>query len=194
MPLTFSLFVYGTLKQGFSNYERHCKTATKIQKAFTWGRMYELDAGYPALEVPEASIQALGTTDYKLDAVNRGRVLHFEQPSGDWDLIEGQLMFFAQPDIEIPPLDYLEHFHPEDKSSLYHRVLLTLKTEDGLVNAWTYVINDEKYAGKRLSLNEEGVVKWSKTTSGYIEPQSHAGSCAEIAQLLGVGIKPCSLA
>lgn len=183
MPLSFSLFVYGTLKQGFSNYERHCKTATKVQKAYTWGRMYELDAGYPSLEVPEASIQALGTADYKLDAVNRGKHLHFEQPSGDWDLVEGELMSFSQPEIEIPPLDFLEHFHPDGVGSVYHRVLLTIKTEDGLKNAWTYVINDGKYTGTRLSLNEEGLVNWSKTKSGYIQPKDSAQPEVDMAIL-----------
>ncbi len=186
MPLAFPLFVYGTLKQGFSNHERHCKTATKIQKAYTWGRVYELDAGYPALEIPESSIQARGTRDYKLDAVNRGKHLHFEQPSGDWDLVEGELMYFSQPDIEIPPMDYLEHFNPDGDCNMYDRIMLTFKTEDGFVNAWTYVINDGKYTGKRLSLNEDGLVKWTKTQSGYIEPKAHAEPSEN---LTGLGTK-----
>lgn len=185
MSLMFPLFVYGTLKQGFSNHDRHCKTAVKIQKAYTWGRVYELDAGYPALEVSETMIQAYGTSDFKLDAVNRGKRLHFEQPSGDWDMVEGELMYFSQPDIEIPPLDYLEHFNPDGECNLYHRVMLTFKTEDGLVNAWTYVIIDGKYTGRRLSLNEDGLVKWNKPKSGYIEPkrQATASSALDLREL-----------
>lgn len=65
---------------------------------------------------------------------------------------------------------------------MYHRVMLTLKTEDGLVNAWTYVINDGKYTGKRLSLNEDGLVKWTKTKSGYIEPKGHALASEKLAK------------
>ena len=125
-------------------------------------------------------IQAYGTSDYKLDAVNRGKRLQFEQPSGDWDMVEGELMYFSRPDSEIPPLDYLEHFNPDGECNLYHRVMLTFKTEDGLVNAWTYVIIDGKYTGKRLSLNEDGLVKWNKPKSGYIEPKGQATASSSL--------------
>lgn len=188
MSLSFSLFVYGTLKQGFRNYEHHCKTATRIEKAYTWGRLYELDAGFPALAVPESSIQAVGTNNYKMDAVNQGKHLHFEQPSGDWDMVEGELIYFSQPDVEIPPLDDLEQFSPEALDNLYQRVLMTCKTEEGLVNAWTYIINDEKQTGKRLSLNKEGVVNWNKPPLSYISLKGHAANATVM-----FGSKACVL-
>ena len=47
------LFVYGTLKRGYWNHQRFCAQARKIEPAVVWGRLYRLNAGFPALEVPE---------------------------------------------------------------------------------------------------------------------------------------------
>ncbi len=57
------LFVYGTLKKGFWNFDRFCTRAISIEPATTWGRLYQLPAGFPALEVPERSIIATGIAD-----------------------------------------------------------------------------------------------------------------------------------
>ena len=57
------LFVYGTLKKGFWNFDRFCTRAISIEPATIWGRLYQLPAGFPALEVPESSILATGTAD-----------------------------------------------------------------------------------------------------------------------------------
>lgn len=174
--MLFPLFVYGTLKKGFSNYARHCASAVSIEPAWCWGRLYSLDAGYPAMELPELSIQAVGTIEYKLDARNQGKVLNFEQPRGDWDMIQGELMYFKKPDQEIPPIDLLEEFEPGNSQNLYERVLITVKTEKGLVNAWTYMMKDGKHVGSRLSLNQEGVVEWKNHNSGHIGESQTASS------------------
>jgi len=57
------LFVYGTLKKGFWNFDRFCTRPISIEPATTWGRLYLLPAGFPALQVPENSILATGTAD-----------------------------------------------------------------------------------------------------------------------------------
>jgi len=57
------LFVYGTLKKGFWNFDRFCTRAISIEPATTWGRLYHLPTGFPALEVPESNILATGTAD-----------------------------------------------------------------------------------------------------------------------------------
>ena len=57
------LFVYGPLKKGFWNFDRFCTRTISIEPATTWGRLYHLPAGFPALEVPESSVLAIGTAD-----------------------------------------------------------------------------------------------------------------------------------
>lgn len=57
------LFVYGTLKRGFWNHDQFCTRAISIEPATTWGWLYHLPAGFPALEVPDCSILAHGTAD-----------------------------------------------------------------------------------------------------------------------------------
>jgi hypothetical protein len=53
---------------------------------------------------------AQGTDDPLADA--RTQVewpeVRFERPPGDWDLIEGELMTFADPGRDLPPIDGLE--------------------------------------------------------------------------------------
>jgi len=50
------LFVYVTLKRGYWNHQRFCTQARSIEPAVVWGRLYHLNAGFPALEVPEGLI------------------------------------------------------------------------------------------------------------------------------------------
>lgn len=156
----FALFAYGTLKAGFQHFSRHCAHAHSIETAYVWGRLYDLDAGYPALEVPPDAIQARGSCAYVQDAATVGLLSDFEKPEGDWDLVQGELMLFADPQLTIPPLDELEDFNACRQVNLYERVLLTVRTEQGLRHAWTYVIQHDKHGGRRLSLNESGVVQW----------------------------------
>lgn len=174
--MLFPLFVYGTLKRGFANYARHCTRAVRVEKACCWGRLYSLDAGYPAMEVPPDSVQAIGTLAYGIDGQNKGKGLDFEQPLGDWDKVQGELMYFAQPDEELPPIDALEDFQPNRQDNLYERVLVTVKTEEGLVNAWTYIMKDVTMPGQRVPLNQEGMAEWSSNDSGYIDETQTASS------------------
>lgn len=72
--LTITCFVYGTLKRGFWNHDRFCRNAIDIRPATTWSRLYQLPAGYPALEVPESAILAHGTADPLADAATQARL------------------------------------------------------------------------------------------------------------------------
>lgn len=88
-----SLFVYGTLKRGQSNYERFCQGALSIETATIGGRLYELPYGFPALVVPDVEIRATGTTNYLTDAGKQ----HFLYPAAGappsgWDTVYGELM------------------------------------------------------------------------------------------------------
>ncbi len=142
---TVTLFVYGTLRRGFWNHARFCRNALNIRPASTWGRLYLLPAGYPALEIPESAILAHGTADPLADAAAQARLTESvpppgagSPPAGDWDLIHGELMTFPDPALELPPIDQLEGFRPGE-DSFYRRELAWVSTGCGQVPAWLYV-------------------------------------------------------
>ena len=122
---SIQLFVYGTLKRGFHNH-RFCAQARDIQPAWTWGRLYHLRAGYPALEVPDPLILAHGSDRPLHDARLQTKSPPFPagKPDGDWDWIGGELVTLADADRDLPPIDRLEGFRPDDARypSLYDRV------------------------------------------------------------------------
>lgn len=135
------LFVYGTLKKGFWNFDRFCTRAISIEPATTWGRLYQLPAGFPALEISESSILATGTVDPLADTRTQNTIELPEKgmprPEGDWDLVHGELMTFANPGFDLPPIDRLEAFDPNGRS-MYQRVLVMVECQDGLFSCWTY--------------------------------------------------------
>lgn len=108
------LFVYGTLKRGYWNHQRFCAQARSIEPAMVWGRLYHLHAGFPALEVPEGLILSRGTADPLADARRQQEIgtSRFGRPTGDWDLIHGELVTFTDPQRDLPPIDRLEGFRP----------------------------------------------------------------------------------
>ena len=135
------LFVYGTLKRGFWNHDRFCTRVTSIEPAATWGRLYQLPAGFPALEVPESSILATGTSDPLADSRTQDTIQLPEnamtRPEGDWDLAHGELMTFANPGFDLPPIDRLEAFDPNGRC-VYTRVLVAVETNDLIRPVWLY--------------------------------------------------------
>lgn len=135
------LFVYGTLKKGFWNHDRFCTRVTSIEPATTWGRLYQLPAGFPALEVPESSILATGTSDPLADSRTQDTIQLPEnamtRPEGDWDLVHGELMTFANPGFDLPPIDRLEAFDPNGRC-VYTRVLVEVETNDLIRPVWLY--------------------------------------------------------
>lgn len=146
--LVFRLFVYGTLKRGFSNHDRFCGDALSVEEAAACGDLYDLPFGFPAVVVPAESIQAVGTTDYVFDAAKQHRL----DESGQFTVFEGPQVYgevftFDDPEDRLPELDYLEGFDPEGQS-LYRRILLPVKTAGTVALAWAYAI--EKPAGTLL--------------------------------------------
>ncbi|AFY76804.1 MAG: gamma-glutamylcyclotransferase [Hydrococcus sp. C42_A2020_068] len=48
--MRLKVFVYGTLKPGECNYQSYCADkVVEAKKAYTWGELYHLPLGYPAL-------------------------------------------------------------------------------------------------------------------------------------------------
>jgi gamma-glutamylcyclotransferase (GGCT)/AIG2-like uncharacterized protein YtfP len=135
------IFVYGTLKQGYWNHDRFCSRAVHIEPATTWGRLYHLPAGFPALEIPDCRILAHGTTDPLADTQTQNNIELPEnamvRPDGDWDLIHGELMTFANPEIHLPPIDRLEGFNPCGRS-MYERVLTAVGIGNAIQTTWAY--------------------------------------------------------
>ena len=135
------LFVYGTLKRGFHNH-RFVVQASAIQPAWTWGRLWHLQAGFPALEVPDPLILAHGSDRPLHDARLQTKSPPFPagKPDGDWDWIGGELVTLVDPEANLPPIDRLEGFRPDDARypSLYDRVLVPVWTATAGGVAWTY--------------------------------------------------------
>ena len=51
------VFVYGTLKPGECNYQIYCGNRTIDQcQAYTWGELYDLPLGYPAMTVGKSKV------------------------------------------------------------------------------------------------------------------------------------------
>ena len=133
------LFVYGTLKRGYWNHQRFCAQARSIEPAEVWGRLYHLNAGFPALEVPEGLILSRGTADPLADARRQQEIdtPRFGRPTGDWDLIHGELVTFTDPQRDLPPIDRLEGFRPGGHS-MYQRVMVAVLCGRTSITAWTY--------------------------------------------------------
>jgi len=162
--MTVSVLVYGTLKRGQWNHERFCRHAIGIRPATTVGRLYDLPAGFPALEIPQGAILANGTGEPLADAETQARVaprglvipeLEGDPPSPEgygeagWDVVHGELITFADPARDLPPLDRLEGFRP-DGHGLYRRALVAVRANTGVEAAWVYHMV-EVSRGRRLS-------------------------------------------
>lgn len=135
------VFVYGTLKRGFHNHGRLCRSASACIPATTWGRLYHLPAGYPALIIPDSLVLSPGTADPLADTRTQARCkpADVRLPDGDWGTVHGEVLEFDDPESALPPLDGLEGFTP-GKPSLYDRVLVPVQCGNTWISAWVYVM------------------------------------------------------
>jgi gamma-glutamylcyclotransferase (GGCT)/AIG2-like uncharacterized protein YtfP len=158
-PQLLRLFVYGTLKRGYWNHQRFCAQARSIEPAVVWGRLYHLHAGFPALEVPEGLILARGTADPLADARTQQKIgtPRFGRPTGDWDLIHGELVTFIDPQRDLPPIDRLEGFRPGGHS-MYQRAMVAAARGAIACAVWTYTMHAPQN-GHRVT-NDNQAVFW----------------------------------
>lgn len=69
--LTCNVFVYGTLKPGEANFAAHCAGKVVAQTpAYTWGDLYALPVGYPAMTEGNSKVQGM------LLSFNDPQILH----------------------------------------------------------------------------------------------------------------------
>ena len=139
--LSFRLFVYGTLKRGGRYHARYCSRATRIRAATVVGRLYELNAGFPTIEIPQQSVLAGATVDPARDAERalRTRVDVCAPTEGRWTRVYGELIEFPDPTTDVGPIDVLEDFVPGRKRNLYKRVLAPVETDNLIIPAWLYI-------------------------------------------------------
>ena len=121
--------VYGTLKRGGWNHDRHMTGYVSVEETVIRGHLRWLSPGIPMLDVPPEDILAVGTTNYLADAALQARLTaelaarpQPPAPPGAWDLIPAEVFTFDDPETRLPPLDRLEGFRPGGRS-LYRRVL-----------------------------------------------------------------------
>lgn len=149
------IFVYGTLKKGFSNHDCYCEGVSKVVPARLRGRLFKLMPEVPVMIVPESDILAAGSVDVGADVrllaefkpeASRARERFSRAggpanspPSGNWKTINGEILFFDDPEKRMPLIDGLEEFRPGEPST-YLRVLVSAFPADGPpLTVWTYI-------------------------------------------------------
>ncbi len=155
------LFVYGTLKRGYQNYEKFCQGVLNVESSVVSGRLYQLTSGIPMLLIPPGSILASGSDDPLADVALQNRYsdrtpsintdLHTDK-SGGWNWVQGEILIFDDPAIRLPAIDTLERFKPGGPSH-YQRVLVPVMTDPGKhITAWLYIAaNQIQRSAKWLS-------------------------------------------
>lgn len=144
MSAELKLFVYGTLKKGFSNHARYCRGVLRIEQARLTGKLFRLTPEIPILVVPESAIFARGSSDVGADMrlqdeVRPARGHDDVKPGAAWKTIRGELLVFNDSEKRLPSLDRLEEFRP-GRPSTYNRVLVrTTLHDDCRCFAWTYI-------------------------------------------------------
>ena len=83
------------------------------------------------------SIRGLGSDDPLADACRQQEIgtPRFGRPTGDWDLIHGELVTFTDPLRDLPPIDRLEGFRPGGHS-MYQRVMVAVLVNRKPCAAW----------------------------------------------------------
>jgi len=116
------VFVYGTLKPGESNFDRHCQKALEIQEAIAYGTLYALPMGYPAMTCGNSLVH--------------GFLLSFSDPK----------ILIALDELE----DYCPDRSIEQNEYYRQKTQTFSLTRQPLGDAWVYLMELEK--AKRLGV------------------------------------------
>jgi gamma-glutamylcyclotransferase (GGCT)/AIG2-like uncharacterized protein YtfP len=147
--INISIFCYGTLKKDFPNHH-YCRNAISVEPATVCGKLYQLPPGYPGLQVPNDSILLTGIKDAFESAQEQyqeNNDMDFEFKIHDgWNTVYGELITFADPERDIPPIDKLE-----GTPFYYDRVLIPArKTGGSIIAAWAYVMYEIHFSARYL--------------------------------------------
>ncbi|MGA2401395.1 MAG: gamma-glutamylcyclotransferase family protein [Syntrophobacteraceae bacterium] len=164
MKSELRVFVYGTLKRGFSNHRQYCTGVLRICPARLRGKLFKLTAEIPVMTVADENILVHGTESIVADIEAQERFESLLKSKGvagtarsggpEWGKIQGELHIFDDPQTRLPLLDSLEEFRP-GWASPYIRVLVYITLPgDSQTSAWTYIAGFdtaslEEYAGER---------------------------------------------
>ena len=131
-----NVFVYGTLKPGERNYLKYCIGKTiKETKAYTWGHLYHLPLGYPAMTEGSKKIE--------------GYLLTFSEPN----------ILSILDELE----DYDRARSPELNEYYRQQVPVYNLADDFLEKAWIYLMNLAKIEKLQGNLLNSGC--WSSKLS-----------------------------
>jgi len=108
------LFVYGTLKRGFSAHRRFCGNAVFVTRAAARGRLHLHPHGYPVLALPPSALVA----------------------SPDWGWVEGEILRLRDPDRSLARIDAYEGVTAAVPGQ-YRRLPVPVRAA-GVRLAWTY--------------------------------------------------------
>lgn len=138
-----SLFVYGTLMRRGRYHAVYFPVDTPAVAARIRGRLFQLQAGYPAVELAETHRLATATGAFEADERTerewRPVVASFVEPGGTEGWVHGELVTVGDP-LLMRMLDRLEGFRP-GRRSLFLRVLapVWVRSEHSPRPAWVYV-------------------------------------------------------
>lgn len=135
--LTCNVFVYGTLKPGEANFAAYCQGKVIAQTpAYTWGNLYALPVGYPAMTEGNSKVQ--------------GMLLSFNDPQilQSLDRLEG---YQSQRAAELN--EYYRAFvmvysfgdRPINQAWAYYMTLAQVRQYKGIkltANSWTGKLHD----------------------------------------------------
>ncbi|WP_019571107.1 gamma-glutamylcyclotransferase [Thioalkalivibrio sp. ALMg3] len=133
MPAVVDLFVYGTLKRGFANHRACCERAIKIRTASIAGAIFDLPVGYPAVQLPGASIPLEAGADPVRDA---GRQRLVRTPASARP-VHGEWIRLPDPARTLPLIDALEGVRADGRGE-YRRALVPARTQEGPRALWVY--------------------------------------------------------
>jgi len=111
-------FVYGTLRQGFDNFQYIAGIVVGVEPAWTCGLLYHLPQGYPVM---------------------------FEAEEGK---VMGEVLRTSDTEAALRKLDRLEGYRPESRFTHYVRVTKEVKLvrSGEWVKAWCYVYPQDRLA------------------------------------------------
>ena len=132
LSVELSVFVYGTLKPGELNYYYYCKGKVVSElSAYTWGKLYSLPAGYPAMTEGKDKV--------------RGFVLNF----ADLSILK-----------YLDQLEDYQEDRALDLNEYYRQIVPVYSLEERFLGtAWSYLMTKTRIAKSNGSYLMSGVWK-----------------------------------